>query len=358
MGISSKQISKLFASDGSYNTISSPPTHLSGATGDKMGMFAYDSNNSYYCTQDFTPYVSYNVTAFISYLGGTTTLSNGSPGFIVYVGSGYVFPTQPQTGWTVGFDGNTYQFYDVQDLGFSVAFTFYGPFGTDYSALQTYLFANPTAPFTLSSSLMDIWKKSEWGSLKPTYGVYEALLTQTSTITGNAINYFNYGLIIGEEYKITSYSSGDDFSNVANVISGTINQTGCIFIATGATPSIWTHGSTLHSSGNFVAHVLENTLGFDIDWLIAPFGGYGYYVGVNNTSGPATDAFPREKTFAVIANKYPINNGNNFPPQITIQTSSFMNKDNIILINVYDNSSNDLSNNELYYTPVQIKIKN
>ena len=50
-------------------------------------------------------------------------------------------------------------------------------------------------------------------------------------------------LIIGETYEITDYM-GDDFSNVAAVVSGTINETGCVFIATGQTPTSW-YGSIL-----------------------------------------------------------------------------------------------------------------
>lgn len=47
-------------------------------------------------------------------------------------------------------------------------------------------------------------------------------------------------LIIGATYKIGSYSSGDDFSNV-----GGQNYTGNVFQATGEYPGVWTNGSTL-----------------------------------------------------------------------------------------------------------------
>lgn len=43
-------------------------------------------------------------------------------------------------------------------------------------------------------------------------------------------------LVIGDTYEITNYTAGGNFSNVADVQSGTINTTGCIFIATGSTP--------------------------------------------------------------------------------------------------------------------------
>lgn len=47
-------------------------------------------------------------------------------------------------------------------------------------------------------------------------------------------------LVVGETYEITNVAfGGGDFSNVADVIDGTINEVGCIFISTGTTPSSW-----------------------------------------------------------------------------------------------------------------------
>ena len=52
-------------------------------------------------------------------------------------------------------------------------------------------------------------------------------------------------LQVGAIYTITTYVATDDFSNVENIVSGTTNTTGCVFIATGDTPTDWTNGSTL-----------------------------------------------------------------------------------------------------------------
>jgi hypothetical protein len=54
-------------------------------------------------------------------------------------------------------------------------------------------------------------------------GVYRALLSQTGPITGEGAtgNFYN-GLIVGEEYVITDYVAGDDFSNVVNIQGGRI----------------------------------------------------------------------------------------------------------------------------------------
>ena len=60
------------------------------------------------------------------------------------------------------------------------------------------------------------------GKLNST-GVYRALLSQTGPITGDGYNQdFYNGLIVGEEYEITDYVAGDDFSNVTNIQKGRI----------------------------------------------------------------------------------------------------------------------------------------
>ena len=52
-------------------------------------------------------------------------------------------------------------------------------------------------------------------------------------------------LTLGRYYYISNFIAGDDFSNIASVQSGVVNTTGCLFIASGTTPTVWTNGSTL-----------------------------------------------------------------------------------------------------------------
>lgn len=52
-------------------------------------------------------------------------------------------------------------------------------------------------------------------------------------------------LVIGKTYKITTFATGDNFTNVATIVSGTTNTTGCIFTAKGTTPTTWSNGSTV-----------------------------------------------------------------------------------------------------------------
>ena len=72
------------------------------------------------------------------------------------------------------------------------------------------------------------------------YNAYAAKLTQINegTLTSGY-------LTIGKTYLLDAYVGGDDFSNVANVQQGTINTSGCTFIATGTTPTNWINGSSI-----------------------------------------------------------------------------------------------------------------
>jgi len=66
-------------------------------------------------------------------------------------------------------------------------------------------------------------------------------------------------LIVNRIYKIKLFVAGDDFSNVADVLQGTINTINCIFQAIGTTPTTYSHLSqiedvtlTYSSSGIYV----------------------------------------------------------------------------------------------------------
>jgi len=68
-------------------------------------------------------------------------------------------------------------------------------------------------------------------------------------IVGNAQVTATSGLlVVGRYYTITDFIAGDNFTNVASVYSGTINTDGCVFLATGTTPTTWTNLSILTSN--------------------------------------------------------------------------------------------------------------
>ena len=189
------------------------------------------------------------------------------------------------------------------------------------------------------------------GTFSTNYGIYRALLTDTAPTSGNEILDFLGGLIIGETYTIGTYSSGDDFSNIAELISGTMNTSGCVFRATGEVPADWTNDSILDSSGDIVVQVLENTLGFDIVWGVGP----GAYVGFNSITGPQTNAFPRKSTQVSVSQ----NGGPFTSPWIIKQggVAGLAYKDDAVYLYTWDMDNQITIEDSLYYQPIEIKIK-
>lgn len=194
-------------------------------------------------------------------------------------------------------------------------------------------------------------------SISNNLATYKALITQTSSITGTTLGNFQGGLIIGETYTIDNYLAGDDFSNVANVTSGIINTTGCVFIATGETPIYYSNGSTLISSGNLAVTVLENTLGYDISWAFNILGP-GTYLGIKNKNGltePFYNDFPRNSTFMKVGTPTYIFGPNQL--ELFAGVASVSSKDDLIFIGVWDESIFSSVDNYLYYLPVEINSK-
>ena len=102
--------------------------------------------------------------------------------------------------------------------------------------------------------------------------IYCARLTSRDYDDGN--NYSSDNLVIGITYTITDYIANDDFSNVADVLSGTINTNGCVFRATGITPTIWSSGTTLTTTNNPKNIIAKNQLGFTPNWMAPSTGTY------------------------------------------------------------------------------------
>ena len=189
-----------------------------------------------------------------------------------------------------------------------------------------------------------------------TYSVstYKALLTQTATFSGTSIGGFFGSLIIGETYTIDDYQSGDDFSNISDVVSGIINETGCVFIATGELPAIWSNGSQLTSSGNLVVSVLTNNLGFDIEWFnyIEP----GIYFGLKSNTGPLYNSFPRNYV-SIQSTQTTFSYGLPIPLWQYVGVSSLIDKDEVVFLAMWDFDTNEPVPNYLYYTPIEISFK-
>jgi hypothetical protein len=221
--------------------------------------------------------------------------------------------------------------------------------------METKYIVNNLSGQTINGNITINGNLSVTGVTTGSLATYKALLTQIGSQTGTTLNDFggfNDGFIIGETYTIATYVSGDSFSNIANVTSGVIDTTGCVFIATGETPTNWDNGSTLVSSGNLAVTVLENNLGFDIEW-IEDF--TGIYIAFNSITGPLYNTFNRNTTFVLSGNvAIPF-----FGPT-TIDTFvlpyTVIEKDDSILLAVFDVSVPEPVSNSLYYFPIEIQI--
>jgi hypothetical protein len=184
---------------------------------------------------------------------------------------------------------------------------------------------------------------------------YRALLTQTGSLTGTTLNNFNGKLIIGETYTIVNYVEDADFSNIADVQSGVINQTGCVFIATGATPNSWNDGTELSSGGGMIVDVLENTLGYDLEWSWGGFGP-GTGVGYNTSTGPVINTFSRNVTYVTSQiNSFTYGVGNQL--EMVAGPSEISYVDDAIFVGVWDWTLDGPVDNTLYYSPIEITIK-
>lgn len=201
------------------------------------------------------------------------------------------------------------------------------------------------------------------GDLKVTDGTYSfatyrALLTQTGTYSGPNIAAFNGALVIGETYTITNYLGTDDFSNVAQLVSGTMNSTGCEFIATGEIPLRWDSGSTIESVGDLIVRVLENNLGYDINWT--QWMGPGIYIGTRSYDGYYNSGlfndWPRSTTSVAVSNPVifapPAGPFTQFAGPSTLSA-----KDDCLAVFVYDYGTMGSIGDWLYNTPIEVKVR-
>lgn len=354
---------------GTTRVLSTPPTSITGSTGDKLGDLAFDGDYLYYCYKDFEEAVPFVISG-----GGTTHIFDPDPGSAWQTYGGTYLQTgspqeeglTPLAGWYIVDDN-----YEIK-LVLDTPAWFTGGAPTPYpngpgwffvlDDTYSYSVSNPTITFyetlpTVTGSLGsgDIWRSVKLDKTLNTTGVYRALLTQTGTITGYDLNAFYNGLIIGETYTIDTYQPGDDFSNIADVQSGIINESGCVFIATGEVPINWNNGSYLISGGDLVVDLLENTLGFPIYWYYNGPWGTGVYIATTSNEGTIPNSFPRNSVEVMTQTTQSFDY---YPSVLTVnaQTGSFFEKDDVIAVSVWDNDYWEPVYQRLYYMPVEIKI--
>ena len=164
------------------------------------------------------------------------------------------------------------------------------------------------------------------------------------------------GYSIGDTITILGTDIGGSSPENDIIITVTVveaNTVGCVFIATGELPTNWTNGSTLESSGNLVVKVLENNLGFDIEW--ADSEGPGIYLGFNSTTGPLYNTFNRNTTFVLGGGNLNPYLGPN-PLETFIGPLTMIEKDDAIVVAVFDTEILEAVPDILSYFPIEIQI--
>lgn len=144
---------------------------------------------------------------------------------------------------------------------------------------------------------------------------------------------------IGRTYIIASYVAGDDFTN----IGATQNATGSVFIATGATPSVWNEKSSTieYITGAPVVNILENTLGHV--WF--------EYITTGQYSLKSNQLFTDNKTTITIGSE-----GYSGDYNRIINISREDSNSSQIFIEAYSDTT--LSDGLLYYTTIEVKVYN
>ena len=178
-------------------------------------------------------------------------------------------------------------------------------------------------------------------------------------VTYNSVSLVTSGVdyVVGDTITIlgTDVSGSTPANDITITITGlTPTETGCVFIAKGESPANWDNGSTLESSGNLVVKVLENNLGYDIEW-VTDFMFPGFYLGFNKTTGPLYNTFNRNLTFIQGGNKIPT-----FGPFLLdtfILPYNAIEKDDSIVIAVFDLSGPTPVSDSLYYFPIEVQVK-
>jgi hypothetical protein len=178
-------------------------------------------------------------------------------------------------------------------------------------------------------------------------GVYESV-----TVANNG-----YGYRIGDSIRISgSFLGGKGENDITVTITGlTPNSSGSVFIATGELPANWENGSELISGGGLIVDVLENTLGYGIEWYYDPSNFAGIYAGFNADTGPLYNSFDRKATYLNVGPL--IQNGPPTASEIYGGIAGIALKDELFYIGVFDIQNFTAVDDALYYLPVELVIK-
>jgi hypothetical protein len=183
--------------------------------------------------------------------------------------------------------------------------------------------------------------------------ITSGVTSTTRTLPGQGYQEGNTITILGTDIGGTSPTN-----DLTITVTGlTPNSTGSVFVATGEIPTNWSNGSTLVSSGNLAVTVLENNLGYDIEWANDDEFQPGFYLGFNSTTGPLYNTFNRNTTF-VQGGESAIPFFGPFISETFALPISFNEKDDSVVVAIFDLSEGPTPvSDNLYYFPIEIQIK-
>ena len=183
--------------------------------------------------------------------------------------------------------------------------------------------------------------------------ITSGVTSTTCTLPGQGYQEGNTITILGTDIGGTSPTN-----DLTITVTGlTPNSTGSVFVATGETPTNWNNGSTLVSSGNLAVTVLENNLGYDIEWANDDEFQPGFYLGFNSTTGPLYNTFNRNTTF-VQGGESAIPFFGPFISETFALPISFNEKDDSVVVAIFDLSEEPTPvSDNLYYFPIEIQIQ-
>jgi hypothetical protein len=182
--------------------------------------------------------------------------------------------------------------------------------------------------------------------------ITSGVTSTTCTLPGQGYQEGNTITILGTDIGGTSPTN-----DLTITVTGlTPNSTGSVFVATGEIPTNWSNGSTLVSSGNLAVTVLENNLGYDIEWVNDDEFQPGFYLGFNSTTGPLYNTFNRNTTFVQGGGSAILFFGP-FISETFATPISFNEKDDSVVVAIFDLSEGPTPvSDNLYYFPIEIQI--
>jgi hypothetical protein len=183
--------------------------------------------------------------------------------------------------------------------------------------------------------------------------INSGIITTTCTSFGQGYQIGNEITILGTDVGGTSPTN-----DISITVTGlTPNSSGSVFVATGQIPAVYSGGTELISSGDLVVDVLENTLGYDVEWFYQPGEFSGTYIGINSTTGPVYNAFNRNTTYINVGPPTFFNGPFVYEIYGGVSLGFINDKDDVFFIGVWDTENFEPVDNALYYQPFELRVK-